>query len=261
MASFGAKNTKDAVAAQRKKNKSGQTVTKGTGPKYETTGTTDTGGTPKTETGGGEGTGGTGTPPGGSPVGGAETLANQAQTRFGKSIAPTAYGTAWANPEAVIRQWFNANKLATDTGYEAMAQELQPSLGIQFMAANNRAGTEPSDFDTGHYLDFVDTMLREGGRSGGGTLGVSDMINALLNPQSQTMKDHLANSALTPSDQVTNMLSSARYGLQPNLPTPVLNALLNQINDQGKDYQAGMLVHPDQKGNFGDLLRTAGIMG
>lgn len=216
-------------------------------------------------TGGGTDTGAQGsavvTGGGGAGGDGSGSLSNSATTKFGKSFAPTAYPTAWENPEAVIRQWFNSKGLATDTGYEAMAQELQPSLGIQFLAANNQPGVTSADLDTSHYLDYVGKALDQGGKAGGNSLGAIAVLSALLDPQNDVLKSHLANSSLKPADQVTNELSALRYGLSPSLPTPVLNALLEQVNSAGKDYQAGMLTNPGgQANNFSEVLRGLGLM-
>lgn len=190
---------------------------------------------------------------------------------FSGKIPDSQLPNAWNNPEALLRLWANFAGYDESGGAEANLQQFAPSLGIQWMIANDMAGMGGLDPNTGevagsrNYVNWMEPFLgaiTSPGQTNPLFSNPGAVLQTLLNPQGETLQSYLGAPGgqgaanLTRSDQVDNVINAMRYAMQPNLPTPTLNALLNVASVQGRQYLADELTGQTE-GSFVDVLKNA----
>ncbi|HEU5056427.1 MAG TPA: hypothetical protein VFU21_07870 [Kofleriaceae bacterium] len=183
---------------------------------------------------------------------------SQAATAFGQLFTPAAYGEAWADPDAVINQWFNYKGLPTDSGALAMNSQLANSLGILWMLARGDEATK----GTSDYLDYVGQFLGNANTPGGSIMGPQEVMQSLLTDDPNSIiYNNLYGEDMTGAQQVDALLSAMRWGMAPTLPAPILDAVLSRAAAVGNDFKSAQLTGQTDTGTYGQYLQSKGVPG
>ena len=201
------------------------------------------------------GTSTTGVPEGTGTGGPFDIGSTQAETPFGRSFDSFAWEQAFNNPEAVIQNYFDINKLPEYGGGLALAQSKARQMQALWLLMQDRAtmGGFPN------YLDWAGKYLQSGLNSGGPGIGAREVVGSIFNSKpGDPLFEQLFEGTEAP-EQVSNTMSLLRYGLQGALPGPILNSYLNRINRLGNEFMAARLRDPQGGGyTFRDYLNQQG---
>ncbi len=200
---------------------------------------------------------GTGAPAGVSGPGGFDVGSTTAQTAFGKTFNPGYDEEVWADPTSLINAWFDHKGMPTHSGGYAVAKQQADNLGILWMLLQGDNATSMANYE-----DWAGQYLEQQFTPGGTRVSPREVMNAILNPgdpETTILGSHLNNDDLTAADQVQNVLSAMRYGMQGSVPRPVLDAYLNQARSLGEDFTAHRATNKDGGFTYQDYLKQQGF--
>lgn len=181
------------------------------------------------------------TPPTGGGAGSGSGDGYQAHTAFGRSVLPGMYSEAQANPDELIRLWFQQQHMGTLGGTYGAALQQADNLGLLhlLMSGSKSLGGTPE------MLDWTDSYLKNQFTPGAQGPSTQDLITSMFTKdKNNPVYNYISNPDMTPSDQVQNMGSTLNKALEGNMPDIVRAALLARVRALGDDYSASRLTHP-----------------
>jgi hypothetical protein len=165
------------------------------------------------------------------PVGSGYT----AQTKLGQSFIDAALPGAWDDPEALIDTFYRVNGMAKGGGTYGTQLESADNLGMLYMALMGDQALQGN----GNFVDWASKYLENGRTADGRSISPGEIWGAITSPENNSpLNYYLNNPSLTPEDQVNNFMSAARYGMESTLPGPILNAVLAQIDQMGREFRS-----------------------
>jgi hypothetical protein len=195
--------------------------------------------------------GGGGVPPGGNPAFPTGS-GYQAQTKLGQSYRDLMLPSAWEDPEALIDTYYRVSGLDKGSGDYGTQLESADNLGILYMALMGEGANQGN----ANFVDWASNYLSDQRRADGRSLAPSEIWQAIVDPSANSpLSYYLNNPTLTPEDQVNNFMSTMRYGMESTLPAPILNALMAQVDQMGREFRS---LRNTQAGNasFTEYLQS-----
>lgn len=159
----------------------------------------------------------------------------QAQTALGKSYRDLMLPSAWEDPEALIDTMYRTAGWDKGSGDYGTQLESADNLGILYMALMG----EDAFQGNANFVDWASKYLTDQRRAGGVSLSPGEIWEAITKPTANSpLNYYLNNPTLTPEDQVNNFMSTMRYGMESTLPAPILNALMAQVDQIGREFRS-----------------------
>jgi hypothetical protein len=175
-----------------------------------------------------------------------------AQTQLGRSYRDLMLPSAWEDPEALIDTYYRVSGLDKGSGDYGTQLESADNLGILYMALMG----ENANQGNANFVDWASNYLTDQRRADGRSLAPSEIWQAIVDPSANSpLSYYLNNPTLTPEDQVNNFMSTMRYGMESTLPAPILNALMAQVDQMGREFRS---LRNTQAGNssFTEYLQS-----
>jgi hypothetical protein len=154
---------------------------------------------------------------------------------LGKSYRDLMLPTAWDDPEALIDTFYRVYGIDKGSGDYGTMLESADNLGIMYMLQNG----EGAFGGNAHFVDWAANRMMDQRRADGVSDSPNTLWQAMIDPMSNSpLNYYLNNPSLTPEDQVNNFMSTMRYGLEQSLPAPILNALMAQVDQMGREFRS-----------------------
>lgn len=193
------------------------------------------------------------TPPG---TGGSyNTGSGGTQTAFGDRFLPGMYDTAYANPEAVLREYFNMKGMNTQGGTYAAMRSQANNMPLAWLLAQGGDAVQ----GTPNYLDWTGQYYNQALTPGGASLSNRDIANALTGAagDSTSILGNALTTGATPDQQVGDFMSTLRAGMDiANIPDIVKAAYLAQAGDMGDSYMANALTDPNNQAFLQQIIQS-----
>lgn len=161
-----------------------------------------------------------------------------------------------ANPGALVAAYYAMNGFDPYAGgYANMKQYAQAMPLLNFILGGNKQGFND-------YFNFAQNYLNQGLQNGGQP-GNDAIWSALFNTDPTNPLYNYIHDPSKPADQqVSNVLSAIRYGLQNTMTPTALNALMSRTNLLGEQYVALKAQNAggaNDPGTFTDFMTANGM--
>jgi hypothetical protein len=180
---------------------------------------------------------------------------DRTNTPFGDSIAGNQLGTAWADPQALLTQYFKFKGLSQLGGGYAQALDDSQRAGLLYMLLNNNVSGGLEQYGNAGPVDWFGRYQEQGARPGSAGVGAQDIARGVFDAREGTpVYDALYGTPQTPQEQIDNWINTMSSGLQGTMPAPIYQAYVARLQQAGRDFSAQRLSNPNGPTSFGEYI-------